>query len=49
MCIFPPLAQTGNLGLCILCIVIQFLALCWYCITWIPGGQATLKAIIFRG
>jgi hypothetical protein len=39
--------KTGNALLCIICIVIQFAALCWYCITWIPGGQAALKAMIF--
>mmetsp|Transcript_5475 Transcript_5475/g.12109 ORF Transcript_5475/g.12109 Transcript_5475/m.12109 type:complete len:162 (-) Transcript_5475:1527-2012(-) len=41
--------KTKNAGLCLICIVIQFLALCWYCLTWIPGGQAALKAMIFRG
>ena len=45
----PCALQTGNIGLCIICIVIQFVALCWYCVTWIPGGQTALKAMIFRG
>ncbi|EFJ42503.1 hypothetical protein VOLCADRAFT_83604 [Volvox carteri f. nagariensis] len=39
---------TGNAGLCLIMLVIQLLALIWYCVTWIPGGQAALKSIIFR-
>ncbi|KAG2486547.1 hypothetical protein HYH03_014848 [Edaphochlamys debaryana] len=39
---------TGNAGLCLIMLVIQLLALVWYCVTWIPGGQAALKALIFR-
>ncbi|GLI61304.1 hypothetical protein VaNZ11_003658 [Volvox africanus] len=40
---------TRNAILCLIMLVIQILALVWYCITWIPGGQAALKSIIFRG
>ncbi|KAL6759718.1 Got1/Sft2-like family-domain-containing protein [Haematococcus lacustris] len=39
----------GNAGLCLIMILIQLAALLWYCVTWIPGGQATLKAAIFGG
>ncbi|KAG2446533.1 hypothetical protein HYH02_008520 [Chlamydomonas schloesseri] len=39
---------THNPALCIIMLLIQILALLWYCITWIPGGQAALKSMIFR-
>ncbi|KAG2433923.1 hypothetical protein HXX76_008275 [Chlamydomonas incerta] len=39
---------THNPALCLIMLVIQILALVWYCVTWIPGGQAALKSIIFR-
>lgn len=40
--------KTGSVILVLVCLFIQFIALCWYCITWIPGGQAFLKGMIFR-
>ncbi|PNH10950.1 Vesicle transport protein SFT2B [Tetrabaena socialis] len=40
---------TGNAGLCLVMLVLQILALVWYCLTWVPGGQAALKSMIFRG
>ncbi|PNW76044.1 hypothetical protein CHLRE_12g549950v5 [Chlamydomonas reinhardtii] len=39
---------THNPALCLIMLVIQLLALVWYCVTWIPGGQAALKSMIFR-
>ncbi|KAG1672848.1 hypothetical protein FOA52_004652 [Chlamydomonas sp. UWO 241] len=39
---------TGKAGPSLLCVVVQFLALCWYCITWIPGAQGLIKAWVFR-
>ncbi|GFR48075.1 hypothetical protein Agub_g9913 [Astrephomene gubernaculifera] len=39
---------TGNAALCLIMLVIQLLALVWYCLTWVPGGQAALKSMIFR-
>ncbi|KXZ53220.1 hypothetical protein GPECTOR_7g1113 [Gonium pectorale] len=39
---------TGNAGLCLIMLIIQLLALIWYCLTWVPGGQAAIKAMIFR-
>lgn len=38
----------GSAPLCMIMIVIQFAALVWYVLTWIPGGQAAVKAMIFR-
>lgn len=38
----------GNFILVIVFLIIQFLAMIWYCITYIPGGQGFLKSLIFR-
>jgi hypothetical protein len=32
-----------NIGIVLLCAFIQFLAMCWYMITYIPYGQTMLK------
>uniref|UniRef100_A0A7S0S206 Vesicle transport protein n=1 Tax=Chlamydomonas leiostraca TaxID=1034604 RepID=A0A7S0S206_9CHLO len=37
-----------NAGVCMIMIVVQFCALTWYCLTWIPGGTAAVKALVFR-
>jgi len=39
---------TGKAGPSLLCVIVQFLALCWYCVTWIPGGQTFVKSWFMR-
>ena len=34
--------------LCLLCIVIQFCAFVWYCLSYIPYGQAILMRMLGR-
>lgn len=38
----------GNPIIVLVFLIVQFAALIWYCMTWIPGGQTALKAMIFR-
>ncbi len=35
--------------LCLLCIAVQFCALVWYCLSYIPLGQAMLMRLLGRG
>eukprot|EP00877_Chromochloris_zofingiensis_P001633 jgi/Chrzof1/11470/Cz05g37230.t1 len=39
----------GNVILVLFLLIIQFCAMIWYCVTWIPGGQGFLRGMIFRG
>eukprot|EP00878_Enallax_costatus_P002238 GHUV01002411.1.p3 GENE.GHUV01002411.1~~GHUV01002411.1.p3 ORF type:complete len:166 (+),score=19.62 GHUV01002411.1:343-840(+) len=39
----------GNVILVIILLIIQFLAMIWYCVTYVPGGQEFLRRMIFRG
>eukprot|EP00798_Chlamydomonas_sp_ICE-L_P026001 gene26001-11692_t len=39
---------TGNPILVLLMLIVQIVALFWYCLTWIPGGVTFAKSMIFR-
>ena len=40
--------QIGSAILVIFLLIIQFMAMVWYCITYVPGGQEFLKKMVFR-
>lgn len=41
--------KTRELGLVVLCLIIQVVAFALYCITWIPGGMTFIKSMFCRG
>uniref|UniRef100_A0A383W8P8 Vesicle transport protein n=1 Tax=Tetradesmus obliquus TaxID=3088 RepID=A0A383W8P8_TETOB len=38
----------GSAILVIFLLIIQFMAMIWYCVTYIPGGQEFMKRMVFR-
>jgi len=38
----------GSVILVIILLIIQFLAMIWYCVTYIPGGQNFLRGLVTR-